>query len=440
MPYPLSTAVLPGDATEADQYNNLRYDAIYLGDAAGGTVRDLLINGNPRCSISAIDTLRLEGPCGLLIDGLIHTITETKTLKALPSVYPDETLLYILAHAEEDRTFTLQWNTTGSPAAGEIILARAVWTGSAFIPGSLAILYNKEAPAADPSRCDGRLTLSPGNPIPETDISGSSKIYFEPCGGNRIALWNGIWIEHEFETLTYNIAGDSAGSCYDLFVYADGSGLHLEAETWGTAGPRPTGSLALKNGVRVKPGEPSRRYLGTFAPISNGSTADTSTNRLLWNQYNRVTRPLQSLLPALTTTYTPAANVWEPYYGADAPEVKTVIGCIDGDLELEGVGQTKYRSENDQTYGRTVFLGISKDMAKESPYTGNTSVNPLNSNSYGNDPLRVHKHAVTAEDTGCHTWTLSIYTNYSSFPLAPANNMYATAANQHPGLSGKVSG
>ena len=47
MTYPNSSAVVAGQATEADQYNFLRNDALCLGGdpAASGTLRDLLYQG-----------------------------------------------------------------------------------------------------------------------------------------------------------------------------------------------------------------------------------------------------------------------------------------------------------------------------------------------------------------------------------------------------------
>lgn len=93
MPYPLSSAVQPGDPTLADQYNQLRSDALRLGasESEAVSLAELLraYRSPLRFSIYGT-TLQLEAsendPCALLINGFA---LETKApLTLTPTGFP----------------------------------------------------------------------------------------------------------------------------------------------------------------------------------------------------------------------------------------------------------------------------------------------------------------------------------------------------------------
>ena len=60
MIYPMSTAVVAGQAAEADQYNFLRNDALCLGGdpAASGTLRDLLYRDQAKNKSYVVQRMR----------------------------------------------------------------------------------------------------------------------------------------------------------------------------------------------------------------------------------------------------------------------------------------------------------------------------------------------------------------------------------------------
>ena len=105
MTYPLSASVAVGDATEAAQYNNLRTDALYLGENAGvsGSVRDLVICGSGNISLQRASGTRLSVPASASvpaaapIDGQIAAIRAGMGIDVDPVSWPDAAALYVLA-------------------------------------------------------------------------------------------------------------------------------------------------------------------------------------------------------------------------------------------------------------------------------------------------------------------------------------------------------
>ena len=135
----------------------------------------------------------------------------------------------------------------------------------------------------------GRLTVSSGVPVPTTDIS-TSTIYYTPYNGNMISLYDGTsWSINSFTERTLALGTLVSGKNYDVFMYNNSGTLTLESLVWTSDTARAT-ALLLTDGVYLKTGALTRRYLGTFRTTSTTTTADSVNNRLVWNANNQVER------------------------------------------------------------------------------------------------------------------------------------------------------
>ena len=121
MPYPLSSAIQPGDPTLADQYNQLRSDALRLGasESEAVSLAELLraYRSPLRFSIYGT-TLQLEAsendPCALLINGFA---LETKApLTLTPTGFPAGERIDVCAlRSDGSPSFTLTAKKTSEP-------------------------------------------------------------------------------------------------------------------------------------------------------------------------------------------------------------------------------------------------------------------------------------------------------------------------------------
>lgn len=90
MTYPSSAAVTAGGATLASQYNNLRSDALFLGQAAADAVplANLLENYQMRLKLARTGTdlitisADVDTPVSLMVDGYMVQTTSNVTLAA----------------------------------------------------------------------------------------------------------------------------------------------------------------------------------------------------------------------------------------------------------------------------------------------------------------------------------------------------------------------
>ncbi len=145
----------------------------------------------------------------------------------------------------------------------------------------------------DNSIAQGRLTLESGNPIPTTDQLNKTTIYFTPYIGNRIALYDGSeWEIHTFSEVSLPVPVTTSNTNFDIFIYDNSGTLTLEAVTWASDTTRSV-ELVRQDGVLVRNGAATRRYLGTIRSTETaGQTEDSARRRLVWNMYNRVHRQL----------------------------------------------------------------------------------------------------------------------------------------------------
>ena len=443
MTYPLSSPVTEGQATEAAQYNNLRSDAVFLGGdpAASGTLRDLLYSSAGVYSLvqEGKTTIKLpassSAPVGLMIGGGIYSVSENLTLSVSSASTPAAGRYTVYAIASGG-AFSLALSSTGQSRA----IGSFCWDGSGIIPGTLhtsseniisAALKQQEAAA-------GRLSLVAGNPVTDEDIDQAVDLYFVPYRGNRIWLYiSGGWECFEFGILSLSRSGMTAGNPYDIFITADSNGLKLVSIAWGSSSARAVGSLVWLDGVRVSGSNNALRYVGTVILNDSGYFEDSKSGRLVWNENNRVTRPILAKLITAKTQGTNHINSWSPYYDEDAPFVRLLVPGGDCEFELTGLGLNSRISDSDGSYLRSAALGILQDPMTVSPYTGNVSCAPVYTHTIGNTPMSVEIENYDSGFIGYHKYYLGFWTNYN---LYPSGTNLSSSMGECPGLYGTILG
>lgn len=138
---------------------------------------------------------------------------------------------------------------------------------------------------------NGRLTTQSGVAVSTADRTSQSTIYFTPYNGNKVALYDGTrWKFYTFTERSLALSGLTSGKNYDVFLYDNAGTLTLELSAAWTSDTARADALTTQDGVYVKSGATTRRYLGTIRTTSTTTTADSLKNRFVWNYYNRVER------------------------------------------------------------------------------------------------------------------------------------------------------
>lgn len=163
-----------------------------------------------------------------------------------------------------------------------------------------------------------------------------------------------------------------ASTVLDIFTYWTGTAVKLEMVKWTNATTRAI-ALAKENGIDVKTGDATRRYIGTIATSSAaGQTEDSCLNRLVWNAYNRIPRVFK--ITESTVSWSYASAVWRPWNNNTANRVNFVNGLIETFLEAKMHGQIW----NTAGY---VGLGLDKTNGNDAPvytYASNVAVAQYN--------------------------------------------------------------
>lgn len=206
------------------------------------------------------------------------------------------------------------------PSLEKTILRTAMGLGSGSINsanGAVVLNGTGKLPAVDGSQLTGigapslqafRLTLTSATPVTTADVTGATTIYCTPYKGNQIALYDGssAWNTRTSAEFSLALGTLSSGKPYDVFCYDNAGTPTLEFLAWTSDTARAT-ALVYQDGVLVKSGATTRRYLGTFYTTSTTQTEDSVANRYLWNYYNRVSRRMSFNDTTASWTYSTAA-------------------------------------------------------------------------------------------------------------------------------------
>jgi hypothetical protein len=174
----------------------------------------------------------------------------------------------------------------------------ASWNGVTTVAPSKNAVYDYVSNIAVPiGLCSGRLSTTTGLPV-QNAYTSSADVFFIPYMGNTVYLHTGAaWQYYTFNTeISANVGALADGVVHDIFLYYTGSALALEFVAWSSATARAT-ALTYQQGVVVKNGDTTRRYLGSCVPNAGfvktgcrtvGAGTTFQHDSTLWNYYNQV--------------------------------------------------------------------------------------------------------------------------------------------------------
>ena len=203
-----------------------------------------------------------------------------------------------------------------------------------------------------PGLCNGRLTLTSGNPVTTADVTGATTIYFTPYNGDKVSLFDGSnWKLYTFTERSLALGTLTADLPYDVFLYDNAGTLTLELTAWTNGTTRAT-ALTTQNGVYVKTGATTRLYLGTIRTTSTTQTEDSHAKRFVWNHYNRKRRPMRVLETTDTWVYT--AATWRQANASTANQLAVVIGVAGAAVYIEAMASATRNSSAGVTIGTAI--------------------------------------------------------------------------------------
>jgi hypothetical protein len=159
--------------------------------------------------------------------------------------------------------------------------------------------------------CEGRLSSESGTPVSTTSQSAVGTIYFSPYKGNRCSFYNGSrWELTTFTESSLALSALTTGKNYDVFLITTVGSSSLELSAAWTGDTVRSSALALQDGIYVKSGDASRRYIGTIRASSATTTEDNNNQRFVWSYYHRLPRHLFSPFP-FTNWSASGLGAWE---------------------------------------------------------------------------------------------------------------------------------
>jgi hypothetical protein len=181
---------------------------------------------------------------------------------------------------------------------------------------------------ADGMAQDFRLTLSSGVPVTTADVTGATTIYATPFTGKYIDLYDGTnWNRRASAEFSVALGTLTSGRPYDVFCYDNAGVPTLERLAWTDDTTRAT-ALARQDGVLVKSGAATRRYMGTFYTTSTATTEDSLSKRYLWNCYHQKPRTMRVLESTTSWTYG-SVSPFRQANSNTANQINFVVGVVE---------------------------------------------------------------------------------------------------------------
>lgn len=217
--------------------------------------------------------------------------------------------------------------------------------------------------------CEYRLSLTTAVPVTTSDVVGATLIRLVPYKGNRIALYDGTnWhVRTGVETFSA-VPGGSLGA-FDVFCFDSAGTPTLECLAWTNSTTRATG-LTTQDGVLVKSGDATRRYLGSAITNISGQLEDSFARRFVWNYYNRVRRPM---LVQISATYNYTTNTFRQWGGSTANQLDFMVGWSED--PVIAVARTNV-SNSGATVAGAIGIGLDSSTTNNASTIGGDFITP----------------------------------------------------------------
>ncbi|MEK9810444.1 MAG: hypothetical protein VW362_08350 [Candidatus Nanopelagicales bacterium] len=183
---------------------------------------------------------------------------------------------------------------------------------------------------------EGRLTLTSATPVTTADVTAATTLYWALYGGNRITLYTGsAWVTLTTAQLSIAVPATTS-TMYDVFLDYNSGTPQLAVLAWTNDTTRAT-ALTTQDGVYVKTGATTQRYVGSFRTTGvSGQTEDSAAKRYVWNYYNRKSRPMHVFDTTDSWTYTTAT--WRQARASTANQLDFVIGVSEDRVQVSVLG------------------------------------------------------------------------------------------------------
>lgn len=182
-----------------------------------------------------------------------------------------------------------------------------------------------------------RISASTGTCVPTADVTAATTIFLVPCFGNAIALYDGaVWNVRTTTQISIAVPATTS-QMYDVFVFDNAGVATLELNAWTndtTPATAHSGATFYQDGIPIKAGTATRRYVGSFRTTTvSGQTEDSLAKRYVWNEYNRVRRPLRVLEATANWTY--ETNTYRQARATSTNQLDVVLGVADVFLHVD---------------------------------------------------------------------------------------------------------
>jgi hypothetical protein len=247
--------------------------------------------------------------------------------------------------------------------------------------------------------CQGRLTTESGVPVSSSDRTSQGTIYFTPYNGNLLSLYDGTrWKLYTFSQFSLALTATS-GSNYDVFVYDNAGTLTLELSGAWTNDTTRADALTTQDGISVKSGATTRRWVGTIRASGANVTEDSKAKRFVWNAYSQVRRLLTVRETDDTWNYT--TGTWREKNGGSN---RVELVCGDAAL-VDAISMETAFLQNNSTRAASVGIGVDSTTApsglRPSMYNGATTTGGnFNANATYRDMLTAGYHFLAELEFG----------------------------------------
>jgi hypothetical protein len=273
--------------------------------------------------------------------------------------------------------------TLGVPSSSEAILDTIIDAKGDLIYGAAAdtpaVLANGiEMIGAAPG---GRLTLTSGTPVTTGDVTGATTVYYTPHQGNIVSLYDGdTWIPYIFSELSQATSDTSKSpaavannSNYDIFVWNDSGTLRAtRGPLWTSDTARGTGAGTTElelfegryvNKVDISNGPVARKglYVGTIRSDGSAQINDSLAKRHVWNNYNRVSRPMRNATETADSWTYSTATIRQANANS-ANQLDCVIGVNEETVDVRVASSSSDSSAN-QEHQALIGLDSTSAMA-----------------------------------------------------------------------------